>query len=147
MQLAREFLEIVPQTMWSIRAEVRNAAKKKKARQALSVTQVRVLALLHAGRSRTVTNGELAERIGLSAPSMSRLVDGLVRRGFVTRRPQARDRRQVALALSSSGLRYFLAIRKTVEATFSRHFASLDPERAEALSRGLRILAELGRRE
>jgi MarR family transcriptional regulator for hemolysin len=137
-ELARAFLEVVPRTMWLVRAEVRKAAKAKSG-GSLSVPQIRVLAQLKsAGR----TNGELAEILGMSVPAMSRLVDGLVRRGFVARAAHRKDRRIVTLALTTAGKQYFLSIMKTVENCFSRQFAELAPDRAQMLARGLGILEE-----
>src|SRR4051794_24791499 len=115
--LAKAFLEIVPRTMWAVRAEVRQAARKR-SRGALSVPQIRVLAQLARqphGQGHGMTNGELAERLGVTVPSMSRLVDGLARKGLLTRDVEARDRRRVALKLSRSGLKYFHTVMKSVE--------------------------------
>src|SRR5437868_6515727 len=120
-QLAKAFLEIVPRTMWAVRAEIRLAARKR-SRGALSVPQIRVLAQLSR---KSLTNGELADRLGVTVPSMSRLVDGLVRKGLVTRDVQAQDRRRVALKLSPSGRKYFHTVMKSVEDRFSRQFAKL----------------------
>src|SRR2546422_357750 len=95
-ELARAFLDVVPRTMWLVRAEVRQAARNK-SQGTLSVPQIRVLAQLRSGAK---GNGELAEALGVSVPSMSRLVDGLVRRGMVTRAVRRQDRRSVTLALT-----------------------------------------------
>lgn len=46
---------------------------------------------------------ELAESLGASMPSLSRAVDGLVRKGLVTRSEDPDDRRRRRVALSDSG--------------------------------------------
>jgi len=66
-----------------------------------SVAQIAVLYLLdEEGNARL---GDVAERIGRSMPTASRLVDGLVKRGLVTREEDPEDRRAKRLALTSQG--------------------------------------------
>ena len=51
------------------------------------------------------TIGELAERLGIRHHSTVGLVDRLVRRGYLVRRADARDRRRTFLSLTASGER------------------------------------------
>lgn len=52
------------------------------------------------GEGRQLTQSELAGRLGLGAAATGRLVDRLVRRGFVERRPDPGDRRAYRLGLT-----------------------------------------------
>ncbi len=61
----------------------------------------RVLAALHASPGLTVTG--LAEACLLQQPTMTKLLDRMVRDGLVTRAPDARDRRIVRVALTPDG--------------------------------------------
>src|SRR3954468_718407 len=83
----------------------------------LSFSQVKMLFLLEDGGERSVK--EIAAHLVLSLPAASRAVDGLVERGFVTRRESAEDRRSRIIALSSSG-------REVVAAMVRARFATLD---------------------
>jgi DNA-binding MarR family transcriptional regulator len=67
----------------------------------LSVPQFRTLGYLnrHAGASLS----DVAEHIGLTLPSMSKLIEGLVERKLVARRVYSGDRRRVTLELSTRG--------------------------------------------
>lgn len=47
--------------------------------------------------------GPLAERVGNSASAMTRLVDGLVKRGWVDRVRDSEDRRRVRVTLNAQG--------------------------------------------
>ncbi len=67
----------------------------------LSVPQFRTLAYIH--RHPGVSLSAVAEHIGLTLPSMSKLVDGLVARGLITREPCAKDRRRVTLGITARG--------------------------------------------
>ncbi|HUE66681.1 MAG TPA: MarR family transcriptional regulator [Candidatus Acidoferrum sp.] len=68
----------------------------------LTLTQVSVLRHLRAGPH---TGGRLGELAGLSAASISRLVDRLEKRGLVSRRRDTDDRRQVEVHLEPAGER------------------------------------------
>jgi DNA-binding MarR family transcriptional regulator len=62
------------------------------------------LAALYAlAETATTTIGDLADMIGRSPSATSRLVGGLVRRGLVTSREDAEDRRVRSLELSGEG--------------------------------------------
>ena len=58
----------------------------------LSLTQLRALHVL-AYDDEQLSLKELADRLGLSLPAVSRSIDGLVHRGLVTRAEDAADRR------------------------------------------------------
>lgn len=49
--------------------------------------------------------GELASRLNLDPSTLSRTVEGLVKRGLVERRPDEHDRRFVVLSLTAEGQR------------------------------------------
>lgn len=66
----------------------------------LSLSQYRVLSLLAEGAS---ASSALAERMAVTAPSVTSVVDGLVARGLVERRPDPADRRRLPLALTDGG--------------------------------------------
>jgi DNA-binding MarR family transcriptional regulator len=66
----------------------------------LSLAQYRVLALLGDGSS---ASSALAAQLAVSPPSISSVVDGLVTRGLVERRPDPADRRRLALLLTGAG--------------------------------------------
>jgi DNA-binding MarR family transcriptional regulator len=67
----------------------------------LGFTQLAALYVLADGSTRTI--GELAEAINRSPSATSRLVDGLVKRRLVERRPEEEDRRQKTLHLTPRG--------------------------------------------
>jgi DNA-binding MarR family transcriptional regulator len=67
----------------------------------LGFTQLAALYVLADGGVTTVS--DLADTLGRSPSATSRLVDGLVRRRLVERRPEAEDRRQKTLWLTQRG--------------------------------------------
>lgn len=67
----------------------------------LSLDQWR--ALRACGECGGATMGDLAERVQVPAPTLTRIVDSLVDRGLVTRRPAPDDRRRVEVVVSQAG--------------------------------------------
>src|SRR5512137_2718402 len=93
---AQEILEVVPAVMRIIRAEMRRHRTAD-----LSVPQFRTLAFID--RNVAASLSDVAEHIGLTLPSMSKIVDGLVMRKLVTRQTHPTDRRRMTLALTPRG--------------------------------------------
>lgn len=93
---AREILDVTPTIIQALRVQMRAEREHD-----LSVPQFRTLAFLsrHPGSSLSAA----AEFIGLTLPTMSVLVDGLVQRGLVDRTTDQHDRRRVLLTLTDAG--------------------------------------------
>jgi DNA-binding MarR family transcriptional regulator len=66
----------------------------------LSLSQYRILDRLADG---TAPGRNLAEWLAVKPPSITALVDGLVRRGLVDRTEDADDRRRITIALTPAG--------------------------------------------
>ena len=93
---ARNVLEVVPLVVRAIRATMRRHRGAN-----LSVPQFRSLGYL--SRESGASLSDVAEHVGLTLPSMSKMIDGLVERRLVRRGISRRDRRQITLALSALG--------------------------------------------
>jgi DNA-binding MarR family transcriptional regulator len=68
----------------------------------LTLTQMKTLGMLDDFVAE-VSVKELGERLGLSLPATSRTVDGLLRRGFLTRHEDPDDRRVKRVRISDAG--------------------------------------------
>ena len=115
---ARELLDVAPAIVRTIRTEMRAHRMAE-----LSVPQFRTMGFLnwHAGASLS----DVAEHIGLTLPTMSKLVDGLVTRRMVTRETYAGDRRRVTLQLTSRGQSTWQAARDATQAHLSKMLGTL----------------------
>jgi DNA-binding MarR family transcriptional regulator len=71
--------------------------------RALTLSQYGLLELLRDHNSARVR--DLAEHAGVSAPTATRILDTLERRGLVRRRPSSEDRRGVSVTLTDRGRR------------------------------------------
>ncbi|HEY2916747.1 MAG TPA: MarR family transcriptional regulator [Candidatus Limnocylindrales bacterium] len=95
----------------------------------LGFTQLAALYVL--ADSGTTTVGELAEQLGRSPSATSRLVEGLVRRRLVERRPEPEDRRQRSVALTHRGQAILRAVDRARADQFLTAVRPLPtPERA-----------------
>lgn len=88
----------------------------------LSLSQYRLLAFLANG---DWAASALADRLDVSRPSLTGLVDGLVKRGLVERRTSTTDRRRVDHALTPEGRRALAAADKLADAKLREVFADL----------------------
>jgi DNA-binding MarR family transcriptional regulator len=84
------------------------------------MTSTQRLALFEVAVGGAVRLSELADRMGITAPTASRAVDGLVDLGLLERRPDPDDRRAVRIDLTRTG-------RKRVEERRARALAALKP--------------------
>jgi MarR family transcriptional regulator for hemolysin len=89
----------------------------------LGYSRSRWMALLHISRNDGISHRELAERLGIEAPTLVRLIDRMEGEGLLKRRASETDRRVKHLHLSATG-------RKEVE----RIWASAAELRHELLS-------------
>lgn len=109
--------------------------------EALSIAQVAALHLVEqAGTARV---SDLASELTLSASATSRLVDGLVERGFLERAEDPEDRRAKVLKLSAEGQRFVDEISAGRLATIAENVERIP---GELLSRVLAAARALGGR-
>lgn len=129
-------LQVVPQVMQAIRAEVRSGRGPD-----LSVLQLRALAFLH--RHPGAPLSLLAEHVGLTLPSMSSQVSGLVERGVIDRSVSVTDRRFVTLTLTAEGEAVFHAALQHAEERLACILAGLDTDELATVSAAMEVLARV----
>ncbi len=95
-EAARELLEVVPVIVKDIRSEMRSRRSPD-----LTVPQFRTLAFVD--RNKGTSLSAVANHMGLTLPSTSKLVDGLLARGMLTREDNPADRRRVKLGVTNHG--------------------------------------------
>ena len=106
----------------------------------LSLTQIKSLrALMDADEPLSVK--ALGDELGLSLPAISRALDGLVQREFVTRAEDPADRRSKRLALTRKGRRTHDQLYALRVAGLREFVEDLDPHEREALAAGLAPIA------
>lgn len=83
----------------------------------------------------------LAEELGCSAPTATRLCDRLVRRGLVARRHGEADRREVEVFISARGTSLVAEVTKRRITEITRILAAVPPAERQAMVRALRAFA------
>ena len=100
----------------------------------LSASQFHLLEPL-AGSDGPLAVCALADAAGVAAPTATRMLDGLARDGYVTRRPSETDRRCVLVRLTADGAQAVETAHAIVDAWRRDVFERLDPEeRAQAVA-------------
>ncbi len=135
-ECAHEVLEVVPSVMRAIRAGVRSHRES-----GLSVPQYRTMSFLRGHRGASLS--DLAEHIGLGLPSMSKLVDGLVGRGFITRQEDAADRRRLALCLTERGQAILGVSWSATQTDLAQVLAVLAPRERAVVTEAMQLLRPL----
>jgi DNA-binding MarR family transcriptional regulator len=129
---AREVLDTVPPVVWFIRREMRVFRKE------LSLVQFRTLVLVNKNPAASLS--AIADHLGSSLPTASRLVQGLVEQGLLARQGCPEDRRQLALAITDSGR----AVLHTAWAGTQRRLAEqlkvLSPDQRQAVIDAMGLL-------
>lgn len=110
----------------------------------LTFTQMKVLMTLAGADAEEdpPTLKPVAEQLGLSLPSASRAVDGLVKRRLVARTEDERDRRQRLLALTPAGRELADRVMHARIEGLGQFAASLTEDERELLDRALSVLLE-----
>jgi DNA-binding MarR family transcriptional regulator len=105
----------------------------------VTLTQYRSLVVLASRGPQGVAS--LAEALSVTAPTASRLVERLVRKGLVRRRADRQDRRQVRVGLTGAGRDLVRLVTERRREEIAALLASIPPDVLEPMATGLRHLA------
>jgi DNA-binding MarR family transcriptional regulator len=107
----------------------------------ISAPRLSVLSVLVFAGPRRI--GELARIEQVEPPTMTRLVDGLVRDGLVLREPDPEDARAVRVRATARGTRALRRGRAKRLETLETTLASLSPTELAALGDGVAVLERI----
>ena len=133
---AHEVLDVVPLVMRTVRCEMRRSRAAD-----LSVPQFRTLVFLSRQPGASLSEG--AEHLGLTPPSMSALVEGLVERKLVLREIAAADRRRITLTLTARGQSALAAARQATQAQLAQKLTTLSAGDRAAVLQAMQALRPL----
>lgn len=100
-----------------------------------------MILLRHVSLEPGVTVNELARRSGTVKSHASRLVEQLVRQGYVEKREDPSDKRLVRLYLTPAATATMAAMEARDRSVWSAVLAEIPPAQQEELVHGLRLLA------
>jgi DNA-binding MarR family transcriptional regulator len=110
----------------------------------LTMGQLRTLMALAADGPMTVS--ALAEKLAISKPTASILIDRLVQAGDADRTEDPDDRRRTLVALTPAGVALVARLRQGKSDRYERWLAAMRPEDLAALTKGMRALAAIAER-
>jgi DNA-binding MarR family transcriptional regulator len=93
-----------------------------------------------------VRQGDLAELMNMSAPSMTRLVEILEEAGWIERRRDPEDQRCLLLVLSPVGVKTLETLRDESAGVLSEELADLTADERAALAAAVPVLRKLADR-
>lgn len=106
----------------------------------ITLSQLKALGVL--AEQERLPLSEIAGRLQLSLPAVSRLVDSLVKRGWVTREEAVEDRRCKLVQIAPEGLATYRKLAALRVSALRAFVETLSSEELEALAPGLRLLAQ-----
>lgn len=104
----------------------------------LTMSQMKTLLII--GEARGIAMGAVAERLGVGLPTVSQVVDRMVRAGFVDRCQDPRDRRVARCTLTAEGQQLYDRVVTIALRRVEAWIAQLDDEALVALDTGLEAL-------
>ncbi len=132
-ECARAILEITPSIMRIIRGQMRSHRSPD-----LSVPQFRALAFID--RNEGASLSDVAGHIGLTLPSMSKMIDGLLARKLITRETHSADRRRMTLALTARGQTILKSAREATQDYLAEQLQSLSATDRGTVMNAMEIL-------
>ena len=106
------------------------------------VTFAQCLVLLEVDEAGHPSMGELAAKLRLDNSTLSRTIDGLVRKGMVDRQGDETDRRTVRIVLTAEGKNVCGEIHRDSDACVLRLFDKIAPSRHQTVIRNFETLVE-----
>jgi len=126
-------METAPQIMQSIRVEMRRGRGME-----ISIPQFRTMRFIQRNPDSSLS--DLAEHLGLTLPSGSKLVDGLVKQKLVSRKASMADRRKITLMLTDTGTSMVDSARGNARANLAQKIKHLSDADLETISQAMQIL-------
>ena len=137
--------ELVMETVSAVTRAIRREMREHRPVE-MSMQQFRALGVVR--RHPNASLSAVAEHLGLTAATVSKLVDALVRRGLVTRTDSPQDRRKVVLEVTGAGRRALRVARRAALGRLAKLLGSLGESDRRAVVRAMEVLREaLGRIE
>jgi DNA-binding MarR family transcriptional regulator len=134
-ECARQLIEIIPAVMRIIRNEMQVQRSPD-----LTVVQFRALRLI--SRRSDTSLSEVAVHLGLTLPSTSKMIDGLVNRELVTRRSSETDRRCIVLEVTEKGDGLLKTAANRTQKRLSEMLAVINHEDLAIILKSMQILQQ-----
>lgn len=133
---AREIMDTVPQIVQAIRVEMRLGRGAN-----MSIPQFRTLRFIQRNPDSSLS--DIANHLGLTLPSASKLVDGLVKQKLIDRQEATTDRRRLTIGLTPSGESLVNSARTRAQANLAKTLNCLSTDELETVQSAMDLLRPL----
>ncbi|RKX76316.1 MAG: hypothetical protein DRP87_12280 [Spirochaetes bacterium] len=130
---AQLLLDSIPLVMKKLFSELRKTGEID------NPVQYKMLCIL-SGSSKNLA--ELAERQGVSPPTMSRSISRMVNRGWIRRTSVPEDRRKLKITITDDGKRVLDSVHMNLRQYVEQLVAELPEDKLQKLREGLEILKQ-----
>jgi DNA-binding MarR family transcriptional regulator len=131
--VAQELMDTAPQIVQTIRVEMRRGRGSD-----ISIPQFRAMRFIQVNPDLSLSH--LAEHLGLTLPSVSKLVDGLVKQKLVTRKASTADRRKLTLILTQAGALIVDSARAEARVNLAQKLKDLSEADLKTISQAMQLL-------
>ncbi len=128
-----QVLATVPMVMRNIRQEMRSHRPTD-----LSVPQFRAMGLIY--RHGGISLSHVADHMGLTLPTVSKMIDTLVKRGLVMRETSSDDRRRLMLRLTEDGSAAYEESDRRTQERLAEALKALSPAERDEVTRAMQAL-------
>jgi len=132
-EAAHQLLEVIPVVMREIRSEMRSRRSPD-----LTVPQFRTLSFVNRNVGSSLL--QVANHLGLTPPSTSKLVDGLISRNMMKREDHPNDRRRVKLTVTHLGEQILEASRQDALTYLSAKLSTINADDRETIVKAMNVL-------
>jgi len=105
------------------------------------ITGVQLMTLRFINHNDNCKTCDIAIFLSVSPPDATRIVETLVKKGFVERINDEKDRRINRLRITGDGKKVFEIIKQELALSFSKILEKMNEQDAEALLRGIKALS------
>lgn len=130
---SQALMETAPQIMQAIRVEMRRGRGSD-----ISIPQFRAMRFIQRYPDSSLSS--LAEHLGLTPPSVSKLVDGLVNQKLILRGMSPEDRRKITLSVTTIGSAIVNSARTNARSTLAEKMKSLSDSDLQSILQAMQLL-------
>ena len=131
-----EIFQTLPQDLKKIAPDKTNVGNK------FGVTGVQLMTLHFVKNNDNCKTSDIANFLSVSPSDATRIVEILVKKGFVGRINDEKDRRIIRLRIEEDGKRILETIKQELALSFSKILEKINEQDAKALLKGVRALSD-----
>ena len=132
-----EILQTLPQDLKKFAPDRTDVGNK------FGITGVQLMTLHFVKHNDNCKTSDIANFLSVSPPDATRIVEILVKKGFVERINDEKDRRIIRLKVTGDGKKVFETIRQELTLSFSKILEKMNEQDAKALLKGMKALSNV----